>query len=87
MPLNKDTEDELDRIFYQELRGKTVTPEQAHILDWMEGRLKPALHRLILKERREELEALREWAQPEPYYSDRIAQIDSELERSSDDTR
>lgn len=34
---------ELDKIFYSELRGKTVTTDQVHILKWAEDRLKPAI--------------------------------------------
>lgn len=42
-----NTGDELDRLFYQELRGKTVTQEQKIILAWAEERLKPAVQALI----------------------------------------
>lgn len=34
---------ELEEIFINEIRGKTVTPAQDHILDWAEKRLKPAI--------------------------------------------
>lgn len=43
-----DKESELDRIFYNELRGKTVTHDQASILEWAEKRLKPAILRSYL---------------------------------------
>lgn len=40
---NTDLEDWLTQIFYDELRGKTVTPEQEYIIGWAEKRLKPAI--------------------------------------------
>jgi hypothetical protein len=54
MSKQPEAPDELDQIFYQALRGKTVTPEQAHILEWAEARLKPAL---LAREERIRLEA------------------------------
>lgn len=38
---------ELDDLFYRELRGKTVTEDQQHILEWAERRLKPAILALL----------------------------------------
>jgi len=40
-------QDDIDELFYRALRGKTVSPEQANILEWAERRLKPAFRALI----------------------------------------
>lgn len=42
-------EDELKQVFYRALRGKTVTPDQAAILEWAERRLIPELQALLAK--------------------------------------
>jgi len=41
------TQEKLDQVFFEQLRGKTITKEQDHILEWASQRLKPALARLI----------------------------------------
>jgi hypothetical protein len=41
----------VDKVFYQELRGKTVTPEFSEAIAWVERRVKPALAQLIQAER------------------------------------
>lgn len=40
-----DKPTELDNIFFQELRGKTVTPEFSKAIEWVERRVKPAIVR------------------------------------------
>ena len=47
------TQEKLDQVFFEQLRGKTVTKEQDHILEWASQRLKPALARLIDSAKRE----------------------------------
>lgn len=52
-PHKEEIQDPVDKLFFQELRGKTITEEQAYILEWAEKRLKPAVRRLIEQERAE----------------------------------
>lgn len=53
------TQEKLDQVFFEQLRGKTMTEEQDYILEWASKRLKPALANLIDSAKREVLEQIR----------------------------
>jgi len=48
--MSSDMKDTVDQIFFDALRGKTVTAEQASILEWAQRQLKPAVRQLIKRE-------------------------------------
>lgn len=60
---NPDTTKELDKIFYQGLRGMSITPELNDALEIIEKRLKPQIAKLMCTHTQQTLEGLLEQAE------------------------